>query len=90
MVAHAQLLRKEIWEESVQRAVAPCNNPLAQVAHHLHTTCTRSASGVRHTCTCPNTLRSNRLVDDMQHEETRLISICTLPSWHLPGKEKTF
>ena len=90
MVAHAQLLRKGGWEESVQRAVAQCNNPLAHVAHYLHKTCARSASGIRHTCTCPNTLRSNRLLDDMQHEETHLISICTLPSRHLLGGEETF
>ena len=90
MVAHAQPLQKEIWEGSVQRAVAQCNNPLAHVAHHLHKTCTRSASGVRHTCTCPNTLRSNRLLDDMQHEETHLISICTFPSRHLLGEEEMF
>ena len=90
MVAHAQPLRKETWEQSVQLAVAQCNNPLAHVEHHLHKTCTRSASGVRRTCTCPNTLRSNRLLDDMQHEETHLISICTLPSMHLLGEEETF
>ena len=89
MVAHAQPLRKEIWEESVQRGVAQCINPLAHVAHHLQKTCTRSASGVRHTCTCPNTLRSNRLLDDVQHEETHLISFCTLPSRHLLGEEES-
>ena len=90
MVTHAQPLRKERWEQSVQRAVAQCNNPLAHIAHHLHEARTRSTSGVRHTCTCPDTLRSNRLPDDMQHEETHLISICTLPSRHLLGEEKTF
>ena len=90
MVTHAQPLRKEIWEESVQHAVAQCNNPLAHVAHDLHKTCTRSVSGVRHTCTCPNTLLCNRLLDDMQHEETHLISICTLPLRHLFGEEETF
>ena len=90
MVAHAQLLRNKKREESVQRAVAQCNNPLAHVAHHLHKTCTRSASGVQHTCTCPNTLRSNQLLDDMQHEERHLISTCRLPSRHLLGEEETF
>ena len=90
MVAHAQPLRKERWEQSVQLAVAQCNNPLSHVAHHLHKTCTQSVSGVRDTCTCPNTLRSNQLLDDMQHEETHLISICTWPSRHLLGEAETF
>ena len=90
MVAHAKLLRKERWERSVQLVVAQCNNPLAHVKNHLHKTCTRSASGVGHTCKFPNTLRCNLGLDDMQHEDTLLISICRLPSRHLLGEEKTF
>ena len=45
MVAHVQRLRKERWEPSVQLVVAQRNGPLAQVAHHLHKTCTRLAYG---------------------------------------------
>ena len=36
MVAHAQPLQKERWEQSVHLAVAQCNNPLSHVAHQLH------------------------------------------------------
>ena len=68
-------------QPSVQLVLAQCNNRLAQVLHTL---------GIRHTCTCHNTLSSYRQLDHMQHEHTHLISICTWPSRYLLGEEETF
>ena len=90
MLAHAQPLQNERWERSLPLVVAQCKNPLAHVAHNLHMTGTHSVYGVRHTCTCTNTLRPNRQLVDMQHEHTHPINICTSPSWHLLGEEETF
>ena len=86
MVAHAQPLRKERWERSAQLVVAQCNNQLAQVAHHLHKTCTRSAYGTHANVQTHFGQIGDRMTCTMN---THLISICGLPSRHLLGKEET-